>query len=137
MTKTQIVRCRICNRNFEMSIRRTRNVCDVCNYEIQRVNLALRRTKYWGLASTLTLDEWLQILKRYKHRCAYCGGKYQVLEHIRPVFEGGGTTKENCVPACKKCNNEKIEFVYTSKGTKPKRGTWRKWKKRITRKDAL
>lgn len=43
--------------------------------------------------------------------CHYCGKKFTssdlTLDHIVPVARGGKSTKGNCVPCCKHCNNEK------------------------------
>ena len=43
--------------------------------------------------------------------CHYCGRKFQpaelTLDHILPLARGGKSTKGNCVPCCKACNNEK------------------------------
>jgi 5-methylcytosine-specific restriction endonuclease McrA len=44
-------------------------------------------------------------------RCHYCGKKINpsdlTMDHILPVARGGKSTKGNCVPCCKACNNEK------------------------------
>lgn len=43
--------------------------------------------------------------------CHYCGGqvapKELTLDHVVPVVRGGRSTRGNCVPCCKKCNNQK------------------------------
>ena len=41
--------------------------------------------------------------------CAYCGAKPSKLtiDHIIPKAKGGKSTFENCVAACKPCNNKK------------------------------
>jgi 5-methylcytosine-specific restriction endonuclease McrA len=43
--------------------------------------------------------------------CFYCGqqvGTSQLtMDHIVPLIRGGRSTKNNLVPACKKCNNHK------------------------------
>jgi 5-methylcytosine-specific restriction endonuclease McrA len=33
------------------------------------------------------------------------------LDHIVPVARGGRSTKGNCVPACKECNNRKKHLL--------------------------
>src|SRR6266568_8750100 len=76
--------------------------------ERHRVLSNCRRTSKFGNPSTLTLTQWLEILDRYNWQCAYClEAPYQILEHCRSVRYGGGTTAENCVPACVKCNSKK------------------------------
>jgi len=48
-------------------------------------------------------------------RCHYCGGEFDpdslTLDHIVPVARGGRSTKGNCVPACKECNNNKKNLL--------------------------
>jgi 5-methylcytosine-specific restriction endonuclease McrA len=58
--------------------------------------------------STLTTEEWELIKKRYKYRCVYCGEKKPLTrDHIIPLSKGGEFTKENIVPACRRCNSRK------------------------------
>jgi len=64
-----------------------------------------------NVEATLTDNEWLAVLKAFDFSCAYCGGEYQVLEHIIPVSAGGGTTVDNCVPACYSCNARKRDML--------------------------
>jgi len=48
-------------------------------------------------------------------RCHYCEGQFPpkelTLDHIVPVSRGGRSTKGNCVPACKECNNQKKHLL--------------------------
>jgi 5-methylcytosine-specific restriction endonuclease McrA len=61
------------------------------------------------LLYTLTEAEWSDILSAYSYTCAYCGASSKALlqEHVLPVTQGGGYTKENIVPACVSCNTRK------------------------------
>jgi 5-methylcytosine-specific restriction endonuclease McrA len=69
------------------------------------VKTNLRRARNAGTPATLTLDEWLSIIAMYNGLCSYCKKRpYEVLEHKIPIELGGGTTAENCVPACTSCN---------------------------------
>ncbi len=47
--------------------------------------------------------------------CHYCGKsvppKELTLDHVVPIARGGRTTKGNCVPACKDCNNQKKNLL--------------------------
>ena len=47
--------------------------------------------------------------------CHYCGEsiapKDLTLDHVVPIARGGRTTKGNCVPACKDCNNQKKNLL--------------------------
>ena len=68
-----------------------------------------RRARVAATENTLTDTEWQETLEYFNHACAYCGRGDRPLtqEHIIPVSEGGGYTKENIVPACKPCNSKK------------------------------
>ena len=65
-------------------------------------------------ARTLRKQNW------WKNRiargtCHYCGKsvtpKELTLDHVVPIARGGRTTKGNCVPACKDCNNQKKDLL--------------------------
>ena len=70
-----------------------------------------RKANEGNAINTLTADEWLDILKKYDYKCAYCGKDLSNLlaqrDHIIPVSKGGGNTKENIVPSCRSCNSKK------------------------------
>ena len=71
-----------------------------------------RRIREKLLINTLTADEWVEILKQYKFRCAYCGKEFTLFDretrdHVIPISKGGDNIKENIVPACRSCNSRK------------------------------
>jgi len=73
---------------------------------------AKRRVRESEIINTLTSEEWLNILKEYGYKCAYCGKEFDLFDlperdHIIPVSKGGSNTKENIVPACRHCNSSK------------------------------
>lgn len=47
--------------------------------------------------------------------CHYCGARVRpadlCLDHIVPLARGGKSTRGNCVPACKECNNRKKDLL--------------------------
>ncbi|APG28568.1 HNH endonuclease [Syntrophotalea acetylenivorans] len=47
--------------------------------------------------------------------CYYCGSqvapKALTLDHVVPVIRGGRSTRGNCVPCCKECNNQKKHML--------------------------
>jgi hypothetical protein len=53
----------------------------------------------------------MAIIKRDRGMCRYCTirPKWQNIEidHVRPVVSGGKSTMENCVTACRTCNQRK------------------------------
>lgn len=76
--------------------------------ELCRVTANLKRAAKAKVPATLTIKQWLCILEHFNWQCAYCfEGKFDVLEHIVSIVNGGGTTMFNCVPACTVCNARK------------------------------
>ena len=61
-------------------------------------------------ARSLRKTQWWQA-RLSRGICHYCGKKFPsaelTMDHLIPVIRGGKTTKGNCVPACKECNNRK------------------------------
>ncbi len=49
------------------------------------------------------------VFRRDDHACQYCLGKYSdlTLDHVTPRSRGGGTTWENVVACCRRCNAKK------------------------------
>jgi 5-methylcytosine-specific restriction endonuclease McrA len=47
--------------------------------------------------------------------CHYCGkpvgAENLTMDHVIPVARGGRSTKGNCVPCCKECNNSKKAYT--------------------------
>lgn len=49
-----------------------------------------------------------EVLAMFFGRCGYCGtGKGKTVDHIRSFSKGGCDFIDNCLPACKDCNNAK------------------------------
>lgn len=71
------------------------------------IRSALARARRARLPATLTDDEWASTVATFNDRCAFCGGPWHLVEHLRPIELGGGTVKWNCAPACISCNNLK------------------------------
>jgi len=73
--------------------------------EERRVRKHNSKARKKGLPGTLTVGQWLAILDDHGWQCSYCGGPFESIEHQVPLHMGGGTTKENCRPACISCND--------------------------------
>lgn len=56
------------------------------------------------------------ILIRDNFSCAYCGKYADTIDHVHPRALGGKNSYENCVAACKKCNNKKGSRTLESMG---------------------
>ena len=75
--------------------------------ELDRVKGQIQRARSMNAPATLTLTDWFGILERFDWRCAYCHEKpFEVMMHIVPL-PAGGTSAENCVPACYSCRARK------------------------------
>jgi hypothetical protein len=53
--------------------------------------------------------EWRRLVRRYRHRCAYCGGNEDGIhmDHVIPLSRGGRHAIGNVLPACQACNLSK------------------------------
>ena len=49
------------------------------------------------------------VLKRDRHRCAYCGNQATTIDHLVPRSRGGTWTWLNTVAACEPCNLRKAD----------------------------
>lgn len=69
------------------------------------------------------------VLRRDHHRCAYCAGTADTVDHLMPQSRGGGNTWTNTVAACTRCNNLKADRTPREAamplGWKPQVPTWR------------
>jgi 5-methylcytosine-specific restriction endonuclease McrA len=72
----------------------------------------LKRARNLKLPATLTMNQWYETLLYFHGFCAYClRNAYGVLEHFIPLSSGGGTTWNNCIPACQSCNVRKTQYT--------------------------
>ncbi|MDI3317738.1 MAG: HNH endonuclease signature motif containing protein [Bacillota bacterium] len=64
-----------------------------------------------------------QVLKRDHHRCAWCGGHGDTIDHLLPWSQGGLTTPDNCVCSCQECNGRRgdrsVEQFIADEGIRP------------------
>lgn len=78
---------------------------------------AKRRAQMGATVHRITASEWEAIKQQYAGRCAYCHKRKRLtMDHVVPLKHGGHHTKENIVPACRKCNRDKgtrsaMEFI--------------------------
>lgn len=75
-----------------------------------------RKAKEKEIINTLTSEEWLDILRKYKYKCVYCGCEFDLFnrptrDHIVPISKNGDNVKENIVPACRSCNAKKSNKI--------------------------
>ena len=61
------------------------------------------------------------VFARDGHRCQYCGGSAESLDHVIPRSKGGDHTWENLVAACRRCNLRKGDRMPGEGGYRPRR----------------
>lgn len=72
----------------------------------------VRRKRAKLVDSTLTKEEWFEILKVQNYTCLGCNKKFTdilkpTIDHVIPLSKGGGLTKENTQALCRNCNSRK------------------------------
>lgn len=81
-----------------------------------QVSNASRLAHRHGVESTLTLDEWLGVLRGFGRSCVYClkattDERHQPntleIDHVTPMAKGGPNSQDNVVPACRSCNRRR------------------------------
>ena len=69
------------------------------------------------------------VLRRDHHRCAYCEGPADTVDHLLPQSRGGTNSWQNTVAACTRCNNRKANRTPAEAAMtlawKPTVPTWR------------
>lgn len=65
------------------------------------------------------------LYRRDDYSCQYCGaelpGRKLTIDHVLPRSKGGPTTWENCVAACKRCNEIKADKTPREARMRPKK----------------
>lgn len=56
------------------------------------------------------------VLARDRHRCVYCKGKAETIDHVVPRSRGGRHVWDNVVAACRRCNHKKADRLLPDLG---------------------
>ncbi|KAJ1684290.1 hypothetical protein LUZ63_020583 [Rhynchospora breviuscula] len=64
------------------------------------------------------------VLRRDRHRCAYCGAVGNTLDHVLPLSRGGGSSWLNTVSACGPCNSRKADRTPEEAGMRLRTRPW-------------
>jgi 5-methylcytosine-specific restriction endonuclease McrA len=100
-------------RNHYIAKRQEHNLAEQRKYYVNKSQR--RRSKKNSLPATLTQEQWEQIVDHFDHKCAYCGAESMLTrDHLIALANGGGYTKTNIIPACKKCNSSKRTHTFES-----------------------
>ena len=109
--QTKRMTCTLCGVRA-INYARGNDACEECHLTrpstppASGISSALARARRAKLPATLTKEQWRQTVEHFNDRCAYCGGPWCLVEHATPI-PGGGTTIDNCLPACARCNIQK------------------------------
>lgn len=105
------ITCKVCGNTTPYYPYHTPTVCDNCYVKHPLHTTVYQhnfRARMQGLPATLTPEQWEYTLQHFNQKCAYCQQRpYQILEHFHPLALKKGTTVDNCVPSCNRCNNKK------------------------------
>ena len=79
------------------------------NGEFMRLPLVIRLMKIIrSIYKTHVPFTKRNVMIRDRHLCAYCKTSRELtIDHVMPASRGGKTNFENCVTACRTCNNKK------------------------------
>jgi 5-methylcytosine-specific restriction endonuclease McrA len=71
------------------------------------------------------------VFARDGHRCQYCGGQAENIDHVVPRSRGGTHSWDNVVAACRRCNAQKEDHFLEDSGLvlrhlprAPRSGVW-------------
>ncbi len=82
-------------------------------YSLDAIDEAVIRAEK-NKARELRKSRWWQ-QKTASGTCWYCGQKVGyanlTMDHVIPLARGGRSTKDNLVPCCKECNNQKKSLL--------------------------
>jgi len=88
-------------------------------FKLVKINIHKRKAKLKGLDHSYNKDQWEECKKYFNNKCAYCGKEENLAqEHFIALSKGGEYTRNNIIPACKKCNSSKRDkdfFIWYSK----------------------
>ena len=77
-----------------------------------RIARARYRAHKHGLPGDLTPEEFARTIAFFHGSCAYCLGPAQTIDHFIPLGAGiAGSTVDNCIPCCHKCNALKSDIL--------------------------
>lgn len=67
------------------------------------------RAREQGIVGTITTQDWMDVLRENRNRCAAClsRDKKLCIDHVIPVYFDGKNTRENIQPLCRSCNSKK------------------------------
>lgn len=74
-------------------------------------NARIRRDRVRASGGASSPEQIAGRLEFYGHRCAYCSGPYEQMDHVIPLVQGGTGWPANLRPACRPCNLSKKDLT--------------------------
>jgi 5-methylcytosine-specific restriction endonuclease McrA len=74
---------------------------------VREYNRKRRAIKNKVTIKQFSKEELDQRMSVFGYQCAYCGGEFEHIDHVKPLSKGGPHCLSNLRPACKKCNLSK------------------------------
>lgn len=85
------------------------------NKDAVLVSNANRRALKKSAQGSYTKEQWQDLKRKYKYRCAICKKKKPLTQdHIIPLSKGGSNFISNIQPLCKSCNCAKYNFIQSA-----------------------
>ena len=79
--------------------------------EIQKIQANNLGAKYRGATGNITLEEWFELIRKYKYVCLCCHQQEPniilTIDHVIPISKGGPNVINNIQPLCGPCNYKK------------------------------
>lgn len=95
---------------------RREKYCQACRVNDPSLKLAVQcsnerlRSKLAGLPADFKPRDWRRAKQHFNNHCAYCGRDGELhQDHFIPLALGGAYTRNNIVPVCPSCNNDKSD----------------------------
>lgn len=74
-----------------------------------------RQARLKGAEGSFTVEQWLDLKKRFNYCCASCGTpetiKKLTKDHVIPLTKGGSNFIDNIIPLCQSCNSRKGDKI--------------------------
>lgn len=74
---------------------------------VRLYNQKKRAEKKQATICEISVEQLMGRMSVFGNKCAYCGGKFEHIDHVIPLSKGGPHCLSNLRPACASCNSSK------------------------------